>query len=244
MIAVANLYKKIGDVQALDNLSLEAADGQITGLLGPNGAGKTTCLRTIFGLLQADAGSATINGFDVAKQPIAAKRELGLFPDPFGIYERLTPREYIQYFAELSGLSRQIATDATQQVIADLQLSEIADRRCKGFSQGQRMKTALAQAIVHRPKNIVLDEPTSGLDAMSTRLLRDVLRRLRDQGHCILFSSHVMQEVASLCDRVVVMANGRVRAVGSPEQLCSQTNKDSLEEAFICLIGTDEGIAA
>ncbi len=244
MIAVANLYKKIGDVQALDNLSLEAADGQITGLLGPNGAGKTTCLRTIFGLLQADAGSATINGFDVAKQPIAAKRELGLFPDPFGIYERLTPREYIQYFAELSGLSRQIATDATQQVIADLQLSEIADRRCKGFSQGQRMKTALAQAIVHRPKNIVLDEPTSGLDVMSTRLLRDVLRRLRDQGHCILFSSHVMQEVASLCDRVVVMANGRVRAVGSPEQLCSQTNKDSLEEAFICLIGTDEGIAA
>ena len=244
MIAVANLYKKIGDVQALDNLSLEAADGQITGLLGPNGAGKTTCLRTIFGLLKADAGSATINGFDVAKQPIAAKRELGLFPDPFGIYERLTPREYIQYFAELSGLPRQIAADATQQVIADLQLSEIADRRCKGFSQGQRMKTALAQAIVHRPKNIVLDEPTSGLDVMSTRLLRDVLRRLRDQGHCILFSSHVMQEVASLCDRVVVMANGRVRAVGSPEQLCSQTNKDSLEEAFICLIGTDEGIAA
>jgi sodium transport system ATP-binding protein len=244
MIAVANLYKKIGDVQALDNLSLEAEDGQITGLLGPNGAGKTTCLRTIFGLLKADAGSATINGFDVAKQPIAAKRELGLFPDPFGIYERLTPREYIEYFAELSGLSRQIAADATRQVIADLQLSEIADRRCKGFSQGQRMKTALAQAIVHRPKNIVLDEPTSGLDVMNTRVLRDVLRRLRNRGHCILFSSHVMQEVASLCDRVVVMANGRVKAVGSPQQLCSQSNKDSLEEAFISLIGTDEGIDA
>ena len=244
MIAVANLYKKIGDVQALDNLSLEAEDGQITGLLGPNGAGKTTCLRTIFGLLKADAGSATINGFDVAKQPIAAKRELGLFPDPFGIYERLTPREYIQYFAELSGLSRQTAADATRQVIVDLQLSEIADRRCKGFSQGQRMKTALAQAIVHRPKNIVLDEPTSGLDVMNTRVLRDVLRRLRNQGHCILFSSHVMQEVTSLCDRVVVMANGRVMAVGSPQQLCSQSNKDSLEEAFISLIGTEEGIDA
>ena len=244
MIAVANLYKKIGDVQALDNLSLEAEDGQITGLLGPNGAGKTTCLRTIFGLLKADAGSATINGFDVAKQPIAAKRELGLFPDPFGIYERLTPREYIQYFAELSGLSRQTAADATRQVIVDLQLSEIADRRCKGFSQGQRMKTALAQAIVHRPKNIVLDEPTSGLDVMNTRVLRDVLRRLRNQGHCILFSSHVMQEVASLCDRVVVMANGKIKAVGSPSQLCRQTDKDSLEEAFISLIGSDEGIAA
>ncbi len=244
MIAVSNLYKNIGHVQALKDVSFDAADGQITGLLGPNGAGKTTCLRTIFGLLTPDSGAATINGIDVALHPVAAKRELGLFPDPFGVYERLTPREYIQYFAELSGMPKQTAASATSQVIADLQLSEIADRRCKGFSQGQRMKTALAQAIVHRPKNIILDEPTSGLDVMSTRLLRDILRQLRDQGHCILFSSHVMQEVASLCDRVVVMANGKVKAVGSPSQLCRQTDKDSLEEAFISLIGSDEGIAA
>ena len=244
MISVSNLSKRIGDVQALDNLSFNANDGQITGLLGPNGAGKTTCLRTIFGLLQTDQGIATINGIDVAVKPIEAKQQLGLFPDPFGIYERLTPREYIRYFAELSGMSKNSAIAATTRVINDLQLLDIADRRCKGFSQGQRMKTALAQAIVHQPKNIVLDEPTRGLDVMSTRILRDMLHKLKSEGHCILFSSHVMQEVASLCDRVVVMADGKAVAIGSPQELCDQTNQTSLEEAFITLIGTDEGIAA
>jgi sodium transport system ATP-binding protein len=201
-------------------------------------------LRTIFGLLQADQGIATINGIDVAVKPIEAKQQLGLFPDPFGIYERLTPREYIRYFAELSGMSKNSAIAATTRVINDLQLLDIADRRCKGFSQGQRMKTALAQAIVHQPKNIVLDEPTRGLDVMSTRILRDMLHKLKSEGHCILFSSHVMQEVASLCDRVVVMADGKAVAIGSPQELCDQTNQTSLEEAFITLIGTDEGIAA
>ena len=244
MISVSNLSKRIGDVQALDNLSFNADDGQITGLLGPNGAGKTTCLRTIFGLLQTDQGIATINGIDVAVKPIEAKQQLGLFPDPFGIYERLTPREYIRYFAELSGMSKNSAIAATTRVINDLQLLDIADRRCKGFSQGQRMKTALAQAIVHQPKNIVLDEPTRGLDVMSTRILRDMLHKLKSEGHCILFSSHVMQEVASLCDRVVVMADGKAVAIGSAQELCDQTNQISLEEAFITLIGTDEGIAA
>ena len=243
MISVSNLSKRIGNVQALDNLSFNADDGQITGLLGPNGAGKTTCLRTIFGLLQTDQGIATINGIDVAVKPIEAKQQLGLFPDPFGIYERLTPREYIRYFAELSGMSKNSAIAATIRVINDLQLLDIADRRCKGFSQGQRMKTALAQAIVHQPKNIVLDEPTRGLDVMSTRILRDMLHKLKSEGHCILFSSHVMQEVASLCDRVVVMADGKAVAIGSPQELCDQTNQTSLEEAFITLIGTDEGIA-
>ncbi|MDG0968471.1 MAG: ATP-binding cassette domain-containing protein [Porticoccaceae bacterium] len=244
MIKVTDLTKKIGNIQALSSLSFSAEDGQITGLLGPNGAGKTTCLRTIFGLLKPDQGDASINGIDVASDPISAKQALGLFPDPFGIYERLTPREYICYFAELSGLSRSAAKNATTRVIGELQLEDIADRRCKGFSQGQRMKTALAQAIVHQPKNIVLDEPTRGLDVMSTRVLREMLRQLKEQGHCILFSSHVMQEVASLCDRVVVMADGKAVAIGSPQELCNRTNKTSLEEAFIALIGTDEGIAS
>lgn len=244
MIKVSNLSKRIGDVQALDDLSFSAQNGQITGLLGPNGAGKTTCLRTLFGLLQPDAGKAEIEGIDVAVDPFGAKQQLGLFPDPFGLYERLTPREYISYFAELSGMSRLDAKAATSQVISKLHLTDIADRRCKGFSQGQRMKTALAQAIVHQPSNIILDEPTRGLDVMSTRLLRDILKDLRDQGHCVLFSSHVMQEVAALCDQVIVMAAGKVVAIGSPEELCQQTGKASLEDAFIELIGTDEGIAA
>lgn len=244
MIKVSNLSKRIGEVQALNDLSFVAQNGQITGLLGPNGAGKTTCLRTIFGLLKPDNGKAEIEGIDVTIDPIGAKQQLGLFPDPFGLYERLTPREYIRYFAELSGLSAREAKEATSQVIAKLRLEDISDRRCKGFSQGQRMKTALAQAIVHCPSNIILDEPTRGLDVMSTHLLRDILIDLKNQGHCVLFSSHVMQEVAALCDQVIVMAQGRVVAIGSPTELCIQTGKDSLEEAFIQLIGTDEGIAA
>lgn len=244
MLEVKNLAKRIGEVQALDNLSFSAQDGHITGLLGPNGAGKTTCLRTLFGLLTPDSGQAEIDGIDIAQDPIAAKQQLGLFPDPFGLYERLTPREYISYFASLNGLSNTQADQATQAVIDKLMLTDIADRRCKGFSQGQRMKTALAQAIVHNPRNIVLDEPTRGLDVMSTRVLRGMLSDLRDQGHCVLFSSHVMQEVASLCDHVIVMANGKVVATGSPDELCQQAGQTSLEEAFITLIGTDEGIAA
>ncbi|ABM01779.1 ATP-binding cassette domain-containing protein [Shewanella amazonensis] len=244
MIKVNGLYKKIGQVQALNNLSFEARDGEITGLLGPNGAGKTTCLRTLFGLLKPDEGNAIIDGVDVAEQPIVAKQALGLFPDPFGLYERLTPREYIRFFAELSGMNGRTADEATSRVLAQLNMQDIADRRCKGFSQGQRMKTALAQAIVHQPRNIILDEPTRGLDVMSTRVLRGMLSDLRAQGHCVLFSSHVMQEVAALCDRVIVMARGEVVAVGSPAELCEQTGHASLEEAFIQLIGTDEGIAA
>jgi sodium transport system ATP-binding protein len=244
MIKVTNLCKKIGDVNALNSLSFSAQNGQITGLLGPNGAGKTTCLRTVFGLLQADSGQTEIDGIDVAKKPMAAKQKLGLFPDPCGLYERLTPREYITFFAQLSGLSVTDAKKATHDVIDKLNMADIADRRCQGFSQGQRMKTALAQAVVHNPSNIILDEPTRGLDVMSTRILRELLILLKEQGHCVLFSSHVMQEVAALCDHVVIMANGQVIAEGSVEALCEKAGKTTLEEAFIELIGSDEGIAA
>ncbi|BCV64741.1 MULTISPECIES: ATP-binding cassette domain-containing protein [Shewanella] len=244
MIKVTNLSKRIGKVQALDGLSFSAEDGMITGLLGPNGAGKTTCLRTVFGLLKPDEGIAEVDGIDVGRNPLAAKQQLGLFPDPFGLYERLSPREYIRFFAELSGMPSKAAKQATADVLGKLKMDDIADRHCKGFSQGQRMKTALAQAIVHQPTNIILDEPTRGLDVMSTRVLRELLLDLKRQGHCVLFSSHVMQEVAALCDKVIVMTQGRVVAVGSPTDLCRQTGKESLEDAFIQLIGTDEGIAA
>jgi len=244
MITVNDLHKTIGQVKALNGLSFQAENGTITGLLGPNGAGKTTCLRTLLGLLKADSGSASIDGFDIARQTLQARQQIGLFPDPFGLYERLTPREYVQFFAELNGMSTQGARVATAEVLQQLRMEEIADRRCQGFSQGQRMKTALAQAIVHKPTNIVLDEPTRGLDVMSTRVLRELLLTLKQQGHCVLFSSHVMQEVAALCDQVVVMAKGRVVAQGSPTELCERTGKTSLEDAFITLMGTDEGIAA
>jgi sodium transport system ATP-binding protein len=244
MINVDALTKTFKNVQALDSLSFQAKDGEITGLLGPNGAGKTTCLRIIYGLLQADTGKAEIEGVDANQNPIDARRNLGIFPDKFGLYERLTVREQVAYFAGLHGLAGSKQKQAVEQVIEKLDIKELADRRTAGFSQGQRMKVALAQALVHSPKHLILDEPSRGLDVMSTRILRDVLREQRAQGTCILFSSHVMQEVAALCDRVVVMANGKVAAEGTPQELCDMTGEPQLEDAFVKIIGTDEGIAA
>lgn len=244
MIQVTELRKQFGKVTALDGLTFTAPEGQITGLLGPNGAGKTTCLRTIYGLLKADSGQALIDGIDATKQPLEARRNIGIFPDKFGLYERLTAREQVAYFAALHGLDKDAAQAAVQEALERLDMLAIADRKATGFSQGQRMKVALAQAIVHRPKHLILDEPSRGLDVMSTRILRDLLRELRSQGTSILFSSHVMQEVAALCDQVVVVAKGKVAAQGTTEELCQLTGESALEEAFVKIIGTDEGIAA
>lgn len=236
--------KKEKPVIALDGLSFTANDGEITGILGPNGAGKTTCLRTLYGLLNADEGSATIDGINVVDNPLAARARLGIFPDKFGLYERLTAYEQIDYFASIHGLQGNVKHQAIEAVINDLEMTELAHRRTLGFSQGQRMKVTLAQALVHQPKNFVLDEPTRGLDVMSTRVLRRYLARFRDKGHCILFSSHVMQEVAALCDRVIIVANGKLAAQGTPKELCELAGETQLEEAFVKIIGSDEGVAA
>lgn len=244
MLEVQTLTKHFGSLRALDQISFSAQDGEITGILGPNGAGKTTALRILYGLLQTESGLALVDNIDVAKAPLDARRRLGIFPDKFGLYERLTAFEQINYFAGLHGLHGKEGRLATQHIIEKLDLSDIAQRKTQGFSQGQRMKVVLAQALVHQPQNLVLDEPTRGLDVMSTRILRQQLRDLRDAGHCILFSSHVMQEVAALCDKVIVVAQGRVVATGTPQQLCEQTGEALLEEAFVKLIGSDEGIAA
>ncbi|QTH64779.1 ATP-binding cassette domain-containing protein [Psychrosphaera ytuae] len=244
MLEVKNLVKSFGEFQALKDLSFSAEDGQITGLLGPNGAGKTTALRVLYGLLKADQGVGIINGIDSAKEPMKARSHIGIFPDKFGLYERLTAREQISYFAGLHGFKGADRDAAVNKVITRLNIEDIADRRCEGFSQGQRMKVVLAQSLVHEPKNLILDEPTRGLDVMSTRILRDILAQLKEQGTCILFSSHVMQEVAALCDKVIVISDGKIAGEGTPEELCERTGESSLEEAFVKLIGTDEGIAA
>ncbi len=244
MIEVKNLAKSFGKVKALDGLTFTAKDGEITGILGPNGAGKTTCLRTLYGLLKADTGSAVIDGVDVSKNPLKARSLLGIFPDKFGLYERLTAYEQIDYFASLHGLSGQAKKHAIEEVITDLEMEELAHRRTQGFSQGQRMKVTLAQALVHQPQNFVLDEPTRGLDVMSTRILRTYLNKFKAKGHCILFSSHVMQEVAALCDRVIIVANGKLAAQGTPQELCELAGETQLEEAFVKIIGSDEGVAA
>jgi sodium transport system ATP-binding protein len=223
-------------------VSFVAPDGRITGLLGPNGAGKSTSLRMLCTVIRPDGGEARIDGIDVAADPLAARRRIGVLSHAAGLYPHLTGRENILYFGELYGLSRADRERRADTLIEMLDMGDCAARRAKGFSQGQRLKTALARALVHSPRNVVLDEPTNGLDVMAVRSLRRLLARLRDEGHCVLFSSHVMQEVAALCDEVVVIAHGAVVAAGTPASLLERSGQAGLEDAFVALIGSAEGL--
>jgi len=243
MIEARQVYKRYGQVEALRGLDFLARDGEITGLLGPNGAGKTTALRSLCGLVKPDSGSLRIDEADPSRNPLAARQCLGVVPDRVGHYERLTTREHLHYFGSLQGMSQSERDARIETLVESLGLADIIDRRSKGFSQGQRVKLSLAEAILHEPRNLILDEPSTGLDVMSTRALRGVLRELRGQGRCIVFSSHVMQEVTALCDRIVVMVQGKAVAAGSPEEICQQTGEAVLEDAFVKLTG-EEGIAA
>ena len=236
MIEATHLYKHFGAVTAVRDVSLRAPDGRITGLLGPNGAGKSTTLRMLYTVLRPDAGDALIDGHSAVHTPLAAARRLGVLVHGAGIYPNLSARENILYFGALHGLKRAAARERAAELIGLLEMEEFADRRAKGFSQGERVKTALARALVHRPRNLVLDEPTNGLDVMAVRALRRLLGSLREAGHCVLFSSHVMQEVSALCDEVVVIAHGTVLASGTLEAIRTRTGTAGLEEAFVALI--------
>jgi sodium transport system ATP-binding protein len=243
VIVIDGLSKRYGSVRAVDGVSFRAENGKVTGLLGPNGAGKTTTLRMLSSLVRPDAGRALVDGVDVAASPNLALARLGVLPDGRGLYPRLTAREHLQYFGALHGLSRAALSERVEHLVRLLDMSSIIDRRVVGFSQGERTKVAIARAIVHDPTNVVLDEATNGLDVMSTRAMRTVIRELAAQGSCILFSSHVMQEVSELCDHIVVFAAGRVVAEGSPEALRRATGEPNLEEAFMKIIGTGVGLA-
>jgi len=233
MIEVDDIGKRFGEVRALDGVSFTAADGKITGLLGPNGAGKSTCLRILSTVLTADRGRARIGGTDLAVDPLAARRLLGVLPHGSGLYPHLTARENILYYGRLHGLDEILLAERTQALIARLDLGAIADRKAKGFSQGERTKVAVARALIHDPQHVLLDEPTSGLDVMATRHLRDWLRELRAQGRCVLLSSHVMQEVEALVDDLVIIAAGRVALRGTPAELAQRFPGRSLEEIFV-----------
>lgn len=237
MIEVRNVSKHFGAVQALQGVSFRAPDGCITGLLGPNGAGKSTTLRIISTVLRADSGNVSVDGSDVLADGSAVRLKLGVLPHASGLYPRLSARENIRYFGELNGLHGRQLTARVEELIKLLEIGEFADRMAKGFSQGQRIKVALARAMVHGPRNLVLDEPTNGLDVMATRALRNLIRKLREQGHCVVFSSHIMQEVAALCDDIVIIAQGRIVAHGTPDALRQQTGEHDLEEAFVKLAG-------
>ena len=224
-------------VQAVCDVSLSARDGEITGLLGPNGAGKSTTLRMLAGLLQPDSGEARVDGWDIRHNKYEVRRCIGYLPHNAGIYPRLTTVENIRYFAELAGVSAAAIAQKVAHLVTMLGMDDIAARRTEGFSQGQRTRVALARALVHEPKTLVLDEPTNGLDVMATRNLRKILRDLRDRGHCILVSSHIMQEVSLLCDRVAIISEGKVVMEDSVANILNQTGQDNLEDAFVVAIG-------
>ncbi len=242
MIRVEGIAKSFGRVEAVRDVSFTAEDGRITGLLGPNGAGKSTTLRILYTVLKPDAGSASIDGIDVMADSIGARRRLGALPHSSGLYPQLTARENIAYYGALHGLRGAELARRVDAMVRLLEIDEFADRRTKGFSQGQRTKVALARAMVHEPGNVILDEPTNGLDVMATRSLREMIRRLRDAGKCVLFSSHVMQEVAALCDEIVIISHGRVALSGTPEEIRRRTGRENLEDAFVKAIGSAEGL--
>ncbi|GAB3511268.1 ATP-binding cassette domain-containing protein [Pseudoxanthomonas daejeonensis] len=248
MIRAHDLHKsfktKTGTVNAVSGVSFEAHDGQITGLLGPNGAGKTTTLRMLYTLMRPDQGRIEVDGVDPAVDPVAVRRALGVLPDARGVYKRLTARENIAYFGRLHGIPAARVAERIATLSSALDMGEILDRQTEGFSQGQRTKTAIARALVHDPRNVILDEPTNGLDVMTTRAMRDFLRGLRNEGRCVIFSSHIMQEVAALCDRIVIVAKGQVVAEGTADQLREQTGESNLEDAFVKVIGSEEGLHA
>jgi len=244
MIVVESLRKTFGAVVAVDDVTFSARDGEITGLLGPNGAGKTTTLRCLYTLMQPDSGVVTVDGIDAARDPLGVRRQLGVLPDARGLYKRLSARENIAYFGRLHGLDEATIRARSDAMIGALDMADIAERRTEGFSQGQRVKTAIARALIHDPNNVILDEPTNGLDVMATRAMRQFLKQLKSEGRCVLFSSHIMQEVAALCDRIVVIARGRVVADATPDALRAQTGEANLEDAFVKLIGSEEGLAA
>ncbi len=247
MIAIEGLAKTFGkqrDVHAVRDVTFNAPNGAITGLLGPNGAGKTTLLRMIATLVIPDAGRARVDDLDVVANRYAVRSRIGVLSDARGLYPRLTARENVRYYGALHGLSRDAFERRIDALFATLGLSPIADRRTAGFSQGEKMKVAIARALIHDPDTILLDEPTNGLDIMSVRTLRDELRALRAHGKCLLFSSHVVQEVAALCDRIVVLSHGRVVADGTASELIARAGTTGLENAFVALLGSDAGLAA
>jgi sodium transport system ATP-binding protein len=236
VIRVDNVHKRFGSVQAVKGVSFDAPDGKITGLLGPNGAGKSTTLRMLYTVIRPDEGSAAIDGSDVVTDSLAARRKLGALPHGAGLYPHLTARENIAYYARLCSLAPAEIPERVDNIIDLLDIRSFADRRTKGFSQGQRTKVALARALVHDPQNVILDEPTNGLDVMATRSLRELILKLKDSGRCVLFSSHIMQEVAALCDDIVIIAAGQVAMEGTADQIRARTGCPDLEDAFVSAI--------
>ena len=240
MIEVRNLRKSFKEFVAVENVSFSAKDGEITGLIGPNGAGKTTTMRILYTIMRPDSGQALVDGFDAVADPQQVQRRIGVLPDNRGLYPRLTAREHVRYYGRLHGMKGEALESSIEEMIDTLVMRDVADRRTKGFSKGQTLKVALARALVHKPHNVMLDEPTNGLDVESSRAARNMVRRIRDEGRCVLFSSHIMSEVQALCDRIIVMGHGQIVAEGTPEELADLTGHADLEEIFVAIARDEE----
>ncbi len=243
MIEVRNLHKQFKShdkaIVALNGVSLQAKNGSITGLLGHNGAGKSTTLRILYGLVKADSGEAFIDGIDTLAQPLLAQKITGVMTDAHGLYPRLSSREHIHYFAKLHGITGKTMQRRTDELLEILNMQDFADRQTEGFSQGQKIKVCLARSLVHNPNNLIMDEPTNGLDVMSTRSVRTLLEKLRQENKCILLSSHIMQEISALCDEVIIISSGRVIVQGSLGSILQQSGEADLEDAFVKLSAKD-----
>ena len=242
MILADHLTRRFGEVVALDQVTFLATDGAITGILGPNGAGKTTLMRILATLILPDGGIAKVDDHDCVAEPLAVRRRFGILSDAKGLYPRLTARENVAYFGALHGIARAVVRERTATLFERLDMTALANRRTEGFSQGERMKTAIARALIHDPQNVLLDEPTNGLDVIATRAMRELIIALRDSGKCVLFSSHIMQEVSAVCDRIIVLNKGRIVAIGTPLQLVKMSGRPTLEDAFVTLLGSGEGL--
>jgi sodium transport system ATP-binding protein len=236
MIEVRDIWKSFKSIDVLEGVGFQARDGEITGLIGPNGAGKTTTLRVLYTVIHPDRGTALIDGYDSVRQKQQVQRSIGVLPDNRGLYPRLTAREHVRYYGKLHGMRGPDLEDRINELCRYLGMDDIIDRRTKGFSKGQTMKVALARALVHGPQNVMLDEPTNGLDIAASRAVRNLIREMRDEGRCILFSSHIMQEVEALCDRIVVIDQGHIVADGTPDELRAATGQESLEEVFMSTV--------
>ncbi len=242
MIEVKSLKKHYGEIKAVDGVSFSCPDGQITGLLGPNGAGKTTTLRIIAGLIKPQSGAAIVDGLDATQHSIQVRRVLGMQSDMIGVYPRLTPREQLRYYGRFYGLKGKTLEDRIEALIRELKMEEFANRRAEGFSRGQRQKIVIGRALIHDPHNIIMDEPTNGLDVMAARDTRQTIRTFKEQGRCVLFSTHYMDEAEHLCDHIAIIVQGRIAAFGTPSDLMARTGKDNLEDAFVALAGSTEGL--
>ncbi len=239
VIQVHEITKRFRKLTAVDAVSFTCHDGQVFGLLGPNGAGKTTLLRLLATVLEPTAGTASVDGQDVRKQSAQARARIGLLVETAGLYARFTPREHLRYYGHLHGMSGAHLEQRIDAVAKMLEMADFVDRRTEGFSVGMHRRVILGEALIHDPPNVILDEPTAGLDVMSTRNVRDLIARFRDEGRCVLISTHLMGEAQRLCDRVAIIHKGRLQAVNTPQALIEQTGVDDLEEAFVRIVGED-----